>query len=350
MASALARSAMRPLALAQIRYVEPARPGSAGASVDEVYRQVERDFGVLAPPVAMHSPAPETMAASWLMLRETLLAPGLIPRAVREAVASAVSLENTCPYCVTVHSATLHGLSGGKDARHVAAGEVDRVRDPAVRAAAAWIADEARGPFPFPVEQAPEYVGVAVTFHYLNRMVNTFLEDAPMPPRAPRQGLGMVKRVLSGMIRAAGRHIGAPGDSLDLLPKAATPLDAAWTQSNPIIAQAFARADAAIERAGERSVPSAVRTMLRMEVEAWDGRPKGVSRAWVEDCARTLPAEQRPAGRLALLTALASYQIDASLIGDFRMVNPDDAPLIELTAWSAWTAARTQGRRLYQGT
>lgn len=340
---------MRGLALAQIRYVEPAGFGSAGAAVDRVYRQVERDFGVLAPPVALHSPAPETMAASWLMLRETLLAPRLSSRAAREAVASAVSLGNICPFCVAVHGATLQGLSDGEDARHIAAGRFELLRDPDVRAAAAWIARGAGGRFPFPAERAPEYVGVAVTFHYLNRMVNTFLEDAPMPPGAPRLGLGMVKRVLSGMIRAAGRRVGAPGDSLDLLPKAANPAAAAWAEPDPVIAEAFTRADAAIECAGERSVPAEVRALVRREIAAWDGRPKPVSRAWVEDGVRALPAEQRPAGRLALLVALASFQIDASLIEDHRMANPADRALVELAAWSAWTAARAQGERLHPG-
>src|SRR6185503_649942 len=111
-----------------------------------------------------------------------------------------------------------------------------------------------RGPFPFPADQAPEYVGVALTFHYLNRMVNTFLEDAPMPPGAPRQGLGMVKRVLSAMIRGAGRRIGPPGLSLDLLPPAAKPNEPEWAAANPAIAEAFSRADAAIERGGACAV------------------------------------------------------------------------------------------------
>ena len=50
------------------------------------------------------------------MLRETLLAAGLVPRAAKEAVAVAVSLGNACPYCVQVHGGTLHGLVPGADA------------------------------------------------------------------------------------------------------------------------------------------------------------------------------------------------------------------------------------------
>src|SRR5256885_15024902 len=96
-----------------VRLVAPVRPGEAGGLVADVYAQLERDFGMLAPPVHLHSPSPECLAACWLMLRETLLAAGLVDRAAREAVAAAVSLANSCPYCVDVHSATLGGLPGG---------------------------------------------------------------------------------------------------------------------------------------------------------------------------------------------------------------------------------------------
>jgi AhpD family alkylhydroperoxidase len=335
---------MRGLALAQIRYVEPVAPGSGTPLVERVYDQVEREFGVLAPPVALHSPAPETMAAAWLMLRESLVVPGLAGRAVKEAVACGVSLANACPFCVTVHSATLTGLTDGALARAVARDGIDAVRDPVIRAAAAWAragSAGAGGQVPFPAEQAPEYVGVAFTFHYLNRMVNTFLEDAPMPPSAPRRGLPVVKRVLSGMIRAAQGRVGAPGLSLDLLPAAPSGGQPAWSAANPGIGQAFARAAAAVERAGERRVPPQVRELVSAELAGWDAQPKGVSRGWVEKPVSALPEPLRAAGRLALLVALASYQIDASVIEDFRRESPDDAALVEVAAWSALTAARS---------
>ena len=75
-----------------------------------MYRQVERDFGMLAPPVALHSPAPEALAAVWVILRESLVATGLAGRPGKEAVAATISLANSCPYCVDVHGATLMGL------------------------------------------------------------------------------------------------------------------------------------------------------------------------------------------------------------------------------------------------
>src|SRR4051794_19327548 len=108
MAGSLIRTALR-RSLDQIRYVTPVRLTSSDDTVARVYRQVEHDFGMLAPPVALHAPAPGPLAACWMMLRESLLADGRVQRATLEAVAAAVSVGNSCPYCVTVHAATLHG-------------------------------------------------------------------------------------------------------------------------------------------------------------------------------------------------------------------------------------------------
>ncbi|MFD5943688.1 carboxymuconolactone decarboxylase family protein, partial [Streptomyces griseus] len=108
---------MRPLvravlrgSLRQVRYVDVIAPHRARGLVAQVYRATERDFGVLAPPVALHSPAAASLAATWLMLREVLLVDGRVSRAVKETVATAVSRANDCPYCVHVHQAVLGTL------------------------------------------------------------------------------------------------------------------------------------------------------------------------------------------------------------------------------------------------
>ncbi len=56
----------------------------------------------------------------------------------------------------------------------------------------------------------------------------------------------------------------------------------------------------------------------------------------------------RAAARLTLLTALASYQVDSSIVEDFQLQYPDDAQLIAATAWASFTAARRVGLWLAQ--
>jgi hypothetical protein len=149
--------------------------------------------------------------------------------------------------------------------------------------------------------------------------------------------------VLVWLIKSAEQRGPRPGTSLDLLPDAPLPADLRWAAGNTAIAEAYARGCAAVEGAGRRSVPPEVRELVREHLSRWDGRPIGPSRGWVEDAVAGLPAEQRPAGRLALLTALASYQIDQPVIDRFRAQCPDDGTLIDLTSWASLAAARRVG-------
>lgn len=344
------------LGLTQVRHVSPVRLGAAEELVCRVYGQVEREFGVLAPPVALHSPAPRVLAASWLMMRETLIATGQVERTIKEAVATAVSLSNTCPFCVAVHSNTLSGLAGSTDVLAWANDPAGSVITPQVRAAAAWARDSGteegarRHAPPCPAGEAPELVGTAILFQYLNRMVNVFLTEVPLPPGVPRIVLGPAMRVLGGTIRAAARKPHPPGMSLDLLPTAPLPGDLSWAAGNPVVAAAFARVCSAVDAAGARSVPAAVRDAVMAELADWHGEPRGPSRAWVENAVSGLPTAHRAAGRLALLTALASYQVDRSVIDKFRLDWPDDTTLIELTSWASLTAARRVGGWIPAGT
>lgn len=342
---ALVRAALR-RAVGQVRHVTPVRPRSAGDLVARVYQQVERDFGMLAPPIALHSPAPGPLAASWMMLRESLLADGVVGRATKEAVATAVSRDNACPYCVAVHGATLSGLAGAHTAAAVAEDRAESLTDPGVRAIVGWAhAGRIRQPaagqrVPFPVEQAPELVGVVATFQYLNRMVNVFLGESPLPPAVPGAARGRMTWLLGLYLRAGARSAHEPGVALDLLPPAPLPEDLTWASGNPTVAEAFARAAFAIDDAGRRSVPVPVRDLVSARLADWDGQPVGPSRAWVHEAVAELPGGQRPAGRLALLAALASYQIDQSVVNEFRRAQPDDRTLVELASWASMAAAR----------
>ncbi|MFJ1764958.1 carboxymuconolactone decarboxylase family protein [Amycolatopsis sp. NPDC088138] len=326
MVAGLVRFAVR-RSLRDTRYVEVVRRSRARGLVAAVYRQVERDFSMLAPPVALHSAAPEAMAAAWAILRETLLAPGRADRAGKEAVATGVSEANSCPYCVDVHGMTLAAIP---------AGESDR------EALEKWARVSATGPAgvpPFPAEQAPELIGVAVAFQYYNRVVNVFLRDSPFPSHVPESAKPQARKVLGGVLRPSDKAP-RPGESLDLLPAAPVPEDLDWARPNALVADAFARAYAAAEAAGDRSVPPAVRTLLRERLSTWDGQPPGLSRSWLEEAVTGLDEADRPAGRLALAIALASYQVDDALVAAFRTTAPGDDTLIELAAWASMAAAR----------
>ncbi|ONI90351.1 hypothetical protein ALI144C_03120 [Actinosynnema sp. ALI-1.44] len=345
MGGILLRAALRK-SLAGIDHVSPAPPSGDNALAASVYRQVESDFGLLAPPVALHSPAPDVMAACWVMLRESLVVTDRTDRDTKEAVATAVSLCNVCSYCVNVHSMTLEAF--------VAEDADDPEKDLRVRALADWARRTAPATTtpccpPFPASHGPELIGVVLAFHYINRMVNIFLPDSPLPRLVPPVARGTALRTLGRLMRAATRGLHRPGTALDLLPEAPLPADLAWARDNPRVADAFARATTAIDAAGARSVPDSVRSLVSRMLADWIGDPPGMSRTWVSDAVADLPAGDRAAGRLALLTAMASFQLDTTTVAQFRAIRPDDRSLVELTSWASMTAARRIGSWITAG-
>ncbi|MDQ2586824.1 carboxymuconolactone decarboxylase family protein [Saccharothrix yanglingensis] len=327
MVAVLVRFAVR-RSLNDTRHVRVVKRRHATGLVARVYRQVERDFKMLAPPVALHSASPGTLAASWMVLRETLLADGVAERADKEAVATGVSLANSCPYCADVHGMTLDALPAAGAGRDV-------VTEWARASASAG----ARVAAPFPPEQAAELIGVAVAFHYYNRVVNVFLGDSPLPSHVPESARPKARKVLGGVMRP-GAHGPVAGESLDLLPAAPLPGDLDWARSNPVVAEAFARAYAEVDAAGARSVPESVRALVGARLSTWDGGAPGISRSWSDELTATLPPADRAAGKLALLVALASYQVDDAVVEEFRRTAPGDDTLVELTAWASMAAAR----------
>jgi len=340
------------LFLRQIRYV---RPDLGDQRTAEVRRQIVRDFGALLPPFALHLPVPEALCAYWAITREPTCGQR-VDRAPKEAVAAAVSASNTCPYCVDVHTTMLHALGDRSSAAKIAAGQTEAIADRALHDVVAW-ARQSRQPEaavvrsrPFPDEHAPELIGIAVAYHYINRMVNVFVEESPFPlpgvtpkPIALRMALPVFRRI-------AARRV-LPGESLGLLPAAPLPDDLGWAESDPIIAGAFARAAAAFDRIGERALPAEIRDLIASRLNEWRGEEPGLSRRWVEDAVDNLTTAQRQLGRFALLTALASYQVDSKILEDAR---PSGGPvgdevLVAAAAWASFSAARRIGSWLHTG-
>src|SRR3984957_9324550 len=221
-------------------------PDTADGLVASVYAQAERDFGMVAPPLALHSPAPPLLAAAWAMLRETLLVTGQADRVQKEVVAASVSAANTCPYCVAIHPAAAQELVPGVDPAGITSGNLASplLKETTLWARSSGLHGSAQSP---PPGNFAELAGVAVTFQYLNRMVTIFLPESPLPPMTPKAIGGWVMGMLaSGMTSPSP----VPGASLEALPDAQLPEDFSWAASDPRIAAALAGAAAARQAGG----------------------------------------------------------------------------------------------------
>ncbi len=219
-----------------IRYVRAVPARAATGLVATVYGEVAREFGALVEPFTLHSPAPALLAGAWRACRATLVT-GTVPRAVKEGVAAAVSRANRCPYCVDAHTIMLDGVASHDAARAIAAGCDEAIRDRRVRDAVAW-ASASRTPGspllampPFALHEAPEMLGTALVFHYINRPVTVLLDESPLPSTAP-QWKGVLRRMAGWWFgRAMARP--KPADPPALLPAASLPDDLRWAASSP---------------------------------------------------------------------------------------------------------------------
>lgn len=330
-----------------IRYLRIAKPGHADANTLAVYAQMKREFGSAVEPFALHSAEPRLLAGVWSACRESLLV-GRVPRFIKETVATTVSRENACPYCVDAHSIMLTALgsSGIPNTQSGIAAE-----DPEWAEILRWAASTNRPDDaiiktpPFKVEKAPELIGTAVIFHYINRMASVLLDDSPLPvAHGPFKHI--FARVAAWYFSAAIKRKKTAGASLGFIPESDLPSDFTWSQTSPHVAAAFAGLSRVMNDLGEQWIAKEVRDCVEATLKQWKGEPPGLGRGWVDAKIEGLEPGLRPAGRLALLTALAPYQVDENIVSEFRAFCPQDSALLALLAWSSFAAARKVGKWL----
>ena len=330
-----------------VRYVRPVSRATATGTVAQIYEQMRREFGVHAEPIALHSPAPDVMAGVWSACRETLVAGGRVDRPSKEAVATTVSYLNRCPFCVDAHAVMLAATGNHRAARAIDRGQRDRIGDARLERLVEWAmatrrpgARELRDP-PFDGDEAPELMGTAMLFHYINRPVSVFLEESPLPIQG-RVLKGGLLRLAAWRFRPYANREPGPGASLALLPEAELPEDMRWAAGSPVIAGVWARLTQAVESAGAAALPEDARAAVTRALWAWSGEDPGLGTQWIDDALGELDASSRPAGRLALLAALAPYRVDEATITAYRDGRPD-ADVIGAVAWGALAAARRIG-------
>ncbi len=329
-----------------IRYVEDVSPARASGVVAEIYEQIRRDFGAVPDPFRLHSASPRLLGGVWAVCRETLLA-GRAPRYLSELVATVVSQLNACPYCVDAHATMLR--AGGRSALAgslLAGGAGDDLDDEA-RGLAAWAA-ATRSPGtavladpPFDASLAPELVGTAVAFHYINRMVTVLAPGSPFP--GPRAARPLTTQVAPWLFKRALRRPKQAGESLRFLEQAALPEDMGWAKGCPPVASAFAGFMAAIEDEAREVVGPGARAVLEARVGAWRGEEQERGRGWVKTAIAGLSEPEAATARLALLCALAPHQVDDTVLAAYRDHEPSDRRLLALLSWSSAQAARRVG-------
>ena len=338
--------------LVTIKHVRPVDAGSASGLVAEIYAQIKKDFGKVVEPFVLHSLVPKLLAGVWMACRETELA-GRVPRHLKEAVAAAVSMTNRCPYCVDAHTIMLNASGEHNVATSISHANYAKIGDAKARFLAQWASTtnapntESRSLLSFAPSEVPEIIGTAVFYQYMNRMATVLLSETPLPSNA--YWLRSPLRRIAGMMFAgAVRTPKTAGESLRFLPNAELPSDLQWAKPNPTVAQAFARFSATIDETGEQSIPLQVRKHLTMFVSKWQGKPVPPDKHWISSETNQFNESAKSAAQLALLAAVAPWQIDDFTILGFRRYFPEDRMLLGTLAWGSFLAAKRIGTWIQQ--
>lgn len=334
-----------------IKYIQPVKTSSAEGLVAQVYAQIKQDFGALVEPFTLHSPSPKLLAGAWVACRESELA-GNVRRDIKEAVAATISKINKCPYCVDAHTIMLNATGKRSIAQAISNENYNKISDPQMREVVKWaLATRSSGSEillapPFSQLDAPEIIGTAVFFHYIDRMVNVLLSETPLPSN--HRWLKNTLKLIAGIFFSRDIRRSKPsGDSLKLLPEADLPADLNWAKTNPTIAGAFARFAAVIEEVGTYALSPKICNCVQKYIQAWNGEDLGTSRQWVEQAISGFDDVSKAAGRLSLFASLAPYQVDEGIVLAFRRHFPEDDKLLGALAWASFTIARRIGTWLY---
>lgn len=332
-----------PEGFGKIKYIHPVRREDADGLVADVYQELSSEF-LFLPPAMLHSPIPELLAGTWMMLREAHLT-GCVSRMLKEAVAVGVSGFNSCLYCVESH--TLRLREAGADTNAI------MIRDHSNRVAALidWAGSCPAYPLsvsahaPFSQREAPEIIGTAVCLHYFNRVVNVFLEQSPLPlPSALGWARGIFERLaaksLAGRTTNTQRLTTASSCGLS---SADLPADLQWARTNGATADAFARMAHVVDNICSTFVPVQIRAFVTARIARWNGE-RLPEKAWATSAVQSLPEVDRPLATLLLLTSFASHRVDARDVAaaraSFGTETEWDKTLLGGVAWAAFCAAR----------
>lgn len=328
-----------------VKYVNIIPPARAQGPVAAVYKQARRELGILPEVVTMFSPAPEVCVAAWALFREVMTATGQVPRSAKEAVAAVVSRQNECPYCLDAHASMLYAADSGGFATQLLRGIPVGQLEHSMRPLAEWAERATRqatasGQVPFQAAQLPELIGTIAEFHFVNRVTNvlvprTFLPGPRGAHRVMRSAAGVALRGKIRKTRPSGRAAGFDFSAAIRLPD-----DLSWARPSPSVAAALAGLSAATDAMIAQTVSAPATAAVRYAIARWTGEAPPLGRAWLEEALVAVPAQDRPAARLALLAAFAPYRVTDEDVRACRAHHPADSDLIGLLAWSAFTAAR----------
>jgi AhpD family alkylhydroperoxidase len=331
--------------VAKLQHLIPVKPSKAKGLVAQVYSQIKQDFGRIVEPFTLHSPLPQLLAGVWMASRESELV-GNVPRETKEAIAACISQLNECPYCVDAHAIMLTAKGDKQTAQQITKEQYQNIKNPKTRKIAEWAlaslspdSELIKNP-PFKAEGAPEIIGTAVFYHYINPLVTIYLGKTPLPFPIFRTPM---KRIASRLFKKAVNRQKTPGTSLSLLPERNLPKDLTWAKNSPHVAGAYARFAAEINDIEKTYVPITTRKTINKHLDGWSPNIQQNGIQWIRETTSKMDPLTKIATKLAFLTVNLPYRIDKKTVNSFQRHSSQKNQLLAITAWASFMKATKIG-------
>jgi hypothetical protein len=315
-----------------IRFLEPIKYADSTGDVKKVYDEISYDY-VLAAPFTLHASNPKIMAGSWSLVRESLIVNGEVNRLTKEAIAGGVSISNQCQYCLEAHIK----MSGGK---------IDEKNKDLFEWSKSHYKDNEliQNP-PFSIDEAPEIIGTALTFHYINRMVSVFVTEYPLPLPG---FLYWLKPFISSFFKntAAVNITGVkalPGQSLKWLAPVEVSTEFLWAESNIHIKNSFLGFDKLMDQTAENVIPPNVQEVVLNYLADWTGNSLGFGNEWIDNMTKDLVPSEKIIAQFILLIATMPYKITNLHIDELRKNGIGNEELLIISSWGSWQATKKIG-------
>jgi len=301
-----------------IFHISSIKPGQASGEVKDVYDQLKKEMGDVVEPISLHALIPDLLSVNWGVLREALVVDDKVKRKYKEAVASAISSLNDCPYCVDAHTIMMIGLNDKQTAKAIDRQDLSLVQDPKSKALLEWAyntkyfhSDNIQSP-PFSSAEAPEIIGTAVFFHYLNRMVTVFLGETILPFNIGFLK-GLMKKMAAMMFSKVLNKEKSPNKSFKNVDMAKHGNPYYWSKANSRIDYALSSFYVVTDEIGRKYVPEEVFNFIREEVKEWGGS-EYVQMSDLDMKLSQIDKKYEEMTRMLFLVAFAPYRITDKLI------------------------------------
>lgn len=334
-----------------IKYIGSIKNRAAEDKVKDIYKELKSDMGDVVEPISLHAINPDLLEGIWNILREVVVVNGKMTRIQKEAIGASVSEANRCNYCVDAHTIMLIGLKDGLTADAIVKRNPGIIDDTYLRNLVKWSLDTRNFKSviikfpPFPDNAAPEAIGTAVFFHYLNRMVSAFLGPTILPVNINFLKGSMKKmagKMFSGVLARDKEH-----KKFDKQDFSEVNDKILWSTFNPNVNQVYGRYYVLLNELASKYVPENIQTFIKNQIAKWDG----VDQFQLPDIAPLLEGvsdKERDLAEVLYIQAFSPHKINASHIDKLNnyFTDDNDEAILVSMAWTSFEAALYIGRQL----